>query len=660
MHLAKLTLTNWLRYEGEQTLTFKPTVYGIVARATSDEGRSNWLGKTSILRAIRFVLFGDHGAPTEDEWITSGEAEGSVCGTLSNGMVIERTRKLGKTTQVELRWKTTEGVEKANGVEAQRTINSVLGLTGKDFVATSYFEQKQISRYVSDRPGDRMETIAGWLSLKPLQSAAKRVAVNLAAIEKEEAKSVGAVQAIDTRVTEILAHFFDDFDDVVAEDAMAELDAVAADLRKAANDKKAIVERVDKDRTELEQWRRQADASKRRDGLLDEVDALDAQVDKAKLKTLGTQIAGCRKSLDSMSGDIRAAKDDHETKSTLARGKFDGKCPLDGHACPDTALMNAERDEHRKAAEQACVHLETIRARKGQVDEQADKLIAEKHRLEKLASQATKLAEAAEHPDMVIAAERISRDGQPPTGEDFVEEKKQVTEAAMNAESLARDAERYASELRLVFQRREQALNEQIEHTRCAQAHREAIAILGRNGAQRRIAEGALAEIDDGANALLVEAGIDLSVRQTWRHPTKGLGDTCEKCGWPFPPSAKVKACEKCDTPRPPKYIERPEIRLSSVSGAAEDVAGVAIQLSAASWLRAKRGTSWATVCIDEPFGSLDTTHRRALAVHLATMIKSQGFEQAFIVSHSGDVNDALPAIVQVTGDDKRSRAAVV
>lgn len=662
MHVVELRLHNWLRYEGEHVLRFDADVYGIIAREEHDAGRSNWLGKTSVLRAIRFALFGVSGAPTEDEWITHGAAEGSVGVTLSNGMIIGRVRKRGKATQIAVALKTSERTEKAHGAQAQAVIDSVLGLNAKDFEATAYFGQKTISQYVTAQPAERMKTIAEWLQLGPLQRAEKNVSRRLADLELDEAGSIGEVNSIEARVKEILVQYFDEEDAANADpaEAMTELEAVAVDLRAVADKKKATLAVLDEARNSDERWRSDASKAKQRASIIAEADTLEGMIDRERLAALGGQITACRKTLDTYAGDLRSAKVDLTAKAGLARGKFDGKCPLDGHACSDATLMNAEREENRKAAEKAEVKFETIKAKKAQADTQADELIAERHRLEKRVSQVQKLREAAMEHSLVQAAERIARDGEPPAMDEDDGKRADAREAYAEAHSAASLAERHASELRLVYQARAQAIEAREGASKAAQTHREALAILGRNGAQRRIAEGALAEIDEGANAMLAEAGIDLKVTQTWRHPVKGFGDTCEACGWPFPPSTKFKVCEKCEAPRPPKYIERPEITLSNVSGAAEDVAGVAIQLSAAAWLREKRGTSWATLCIDEPFGSLDSSHRRALATHLANMIKGQGFDQAFIVSHNADVNDALPAVVQVTAAGERSIVEVV
>jgi DNA repair exonuclease SbcCD ATPase subunit len=107
--------------------------------------------------------------------------------------------------------------------------------------------------------------------------------------------------------------------------------------------------------------------------------------------------------------------------------------------------------------------------------------------------------------------------------------------------------------------------------------------------------------------------------------------------------------------------IDKLELVLSDQSGAADDLVGVALQLSASAWLRAERGSAWSTVLIDEPFGQLDAAHRRALSAHLSAMLAGRyGFEQAMVIAHHASVLDALPGRIEVIGEGGRSRVRVV
>ena len=95
----------------------------------------------------------------------------------------------------------------------------------------------------------------------------------------------------------------------------------------------------------------------------------------------------------------------------------------------------------------------------------------------------------------------------------------------------------------------------------------------------------------------------------------------------------------------------------SDVSGAAEDITGLAFQLSAAAWLRVRRGSEWESVFIDEPFGSLDPANREALSMHLHQLLRSRyAFKQAFLVSHDIGVMASMPHRILIRSDGESSR----
>jgi hypothetical protein len=58
MIIRTIVIENWGPYRGYHTLDLSNKVYGVTGKHESDEGRSNWLGKTWFLSAIRFALNG--------------------------------------------------------------------------------------------------------------------------------------------------------------------------------------------------------------------------------------------------------------------------------------------------------------------------------------------------------------------------------------------------------------------------------------------------------------------------------------------------------------------------------------------------------------------------------------------------------------------------
>jgi hypothetical protein len=189
---------------------------------------------------------------------------------------------------------------------------------------------------------------------------------------------------------------------------------------------------------------------------------------------------------------------------------------------------------------------------------------------------------------------------------------------------------------------------------------REARAILGKGGAQRRLAEWALGDVEQEANLVLSGCGVDLSLKLTWEREGKGVADDCPRCGRAFAASTKEKACQECGEPRGKNRIQRLDVNLSRVSGAAKDLGGVATALGAARWLRSERGSAWATAMLDEIGSACDKKNRRLVGGQLGQMLAMAGFRQAFVVSHDARSVSSLPGRILVTGVGEHSKVEVV
>jgi hypothetical protein len=168
-------------------------------------------------------------------------------------------------------------------------------------------------------------------------------------------------------------------------------------------------------------------------------------------------------------------------------------------------------------------------------------------------------------------------------------------------------------------------------------------------------------EIEEGANYALEECGIDLRVEVRWSREGQGVARQCDECGQPFPSSLKVKQCGRCGAERGALLIHKLDLALSDRSGAAEDLAGAALQLAASAWLRAERGSAWGTAIIDEPTAQLDAGNRRAFMRHLAAMLRGRyAFEQALVVSHDPAATSMLPGRILVENREGVASARVL
>lgn len=640
MRIARLWTTNWLRFQGDNTVDLDATVYGITAQHDGDARRSNWAGKTSLIEAIRFALFGVHRAAREDGWISHGETGGQVSVTLSDGTLITRSRRRGQATKLVV----NRASEQATGDAAQAMIDRVVGLTRDDFEVTCWFGQKQLARLILARPVERFDLVSNWFGLDPLQRGEERTRLHLSDITARVKAAEEAFQGATDRLAALRERCAPTGPDEEALGPVALTVFLAGQV--AARAEALAVARA-------EALAARADL----DAYLGQQRAAYAVADLAALReegrSLGKQIAG-------MGGVVAAhetAKGTHEAakaslvlaaenlraKRSLSRGEFTGSCPVDHSACPVAADINARTGANGRLYDDALTVYD--RASKAEAVARVNREIAAAEvrardaavaRLDALREQAHRLLPLAEAVkgqtfDPEAHGRRVER-----------------LDAAHAAQASAETAHRIAQEsleaaewelLRIDTAKRDLARVRAQEGVA-----RAALRIFGRQGAQKRIAEGALAEIEHGANGILREAGIDLSLRMQWGREGVGLASWCSECGAPFPASARVRSCERCKAERGPKIVERLDVELSDRSGAAEDLAGAALQLAAAAWLRREREVSWSVAFIDEPFGSLDEANRKAFATQLLTMLRGRaGFEQAFIVAHHPDVIDGLP-----------------
>lgn len=633
MYLARIEFTNWLRYRGHHAVDLAPIVYGIGAELDGDRERSNWVGKTSFAEGIAFGVTGWHRWAREDDWITRGESEGGVRLIFNTGLDVERTRRRGKPTQLVVR---VDGAT-AHGEQAQRLLNERVGLSESDFFATCFFRQKQMSRFITATPSARMEIVGEWFQLGKLEAAeeAVRERFALAAQRLEDASQQREMKRSLLRA-------------LGERHEIAELDEASAASWFEAQlvERKSRVRRIKQQLSLLEEeqnaaraWQGLVDGAANYQRLMGESET--ARVQLASLPR--PDVATLRRDYNEAEQARRLAEGQGTAKRSLAAGTFDGHCPVGEMLCPVADTLNAQRTRNLELARAAEARVATARAAVTRAKNALEQGEAEALAIQRLEARIQTFEEQARR--WANAARQVANGTPPLVTGDAEQVRGQLVDAEIQLRQLETSAADHAQHRQQIEKLAVQILAAQEEVT----AHREAVAVL--KTARRQIAEEALREINRGANRLLQSAGIPLVVAAKWDRETATLAKSCDLCGAVFPSSQRVKACERCGAARGPKMEQRLDVELSDRSGAAEDLAGVAIQLSAGAWLRSKRSASWSIACIDEPFGALDASNRQALAAHLLTMLRTEyGFQQAFVIAHEGGLVDVMPGRVRVIG----------
>ncbi len=629
MIVVGLRMKNWGRFRGVHELDLGPGVWGIVAQDTADPRASNWRGKSSLLWAIRWALFGElpEAWDTIDAAISHGETEMSVDVELSDGSLITRSRSRGKAVQLLATIPTVDGERDYIGDAAQAEILTTIGIGSRDFAATCWVTQRQSAAFILATPADRTAMVTAWLALEPLVAAAKRASSGLVTAENDA--------AIARRIAQESRGEIQDVVEADLENAVAIAERAIADARTAH----------DRARSARDAWARWEESKRAEQRLAVAQAELASVTARPPAASDASKVAAAVAEADRTRVAAEQERREVERLRALVRGEFDGRCPVMCTECPSAGIVRASTDA---AAEAASAAEKRFRLAKGRHDDALAKM-----RAEQSAAAAWK-AWASEVERRTTAVDVLRASIRPP--EDEPAQIEQVPDLGLLGAELERatGALRRFRHVRGVIEARDADAE---AAGRRAEVSRHAARILGRGGAQRKIAISALGSIAAMANETLTGAGIDLGVGLVYGREQQGLADVCD-CGCAFPKSARAKVCDRCGAARGPKRDDRLYVEMSSRSGAAEDLAGVAIQLAAGRWLRAARGARWDSVILDEPFGALDEANRSAFAGAVAGLAR-RGWGQAFVVAHSPDVMQALPHRIVITSSGKWSSAEV-
>jgi DNA repair exonuclease SbcCD ATPase subunit len=637
--IQKIHLWNFGCYRGnEHCLMLEPKAYGVSARVEGDDERSNWVGKSTLLRAIVWCLYGTRDRDTTqfDDDVGTDDRDGGkpadrfgvrmVLGGADKELVVERNKRRGQPEKLRVHVGREENW--VLGAEAQKLIVERVGLSERDFCWTAYFEQKKIARFLQAKPAERLELAAEWFRFEKLQEAEDQ-------LRRELARESAALDLLRTRITTAIGEL----------DRLEQTGAPGEDAVRAAE---LDLERVETERervivagASVRDLRRYVEVVRLGQDINQKLEAYDTDA-------LRQRALGLRQQVQELAGEERVAYRDLQQKRELVSGQFDGKCPVSGCGCPIAQQINDDLDQNIQLRLKAEDVYAKVRDRREKLRIEYETVETDLREIERLVMTLGSLREEARRLKGTAKLAAESQDTKVVPGPELDQEvaaaRQRLVEARTSAELTRMTV--------LKIQTLETAVRDLTRDVEAGERRiatlREAIAVFGRNGAQRVIAEGALQQIQEGANRMLSLCGIDLSMRVRWGREGRGLAQVCDACGTTFPKSERVRRCDRCGADRGPAVQHRLDLEPSNRSGGADDLCGIAFQLAAARWLREDRCCGWSTILVDEPFGALDLSNRRALATHLATALAAEGFGQAIVIAHNTAVVDSLPGRIEV------------
>lgn len=164
MYLKSLTLENFGPFKNKQSLTLKTGVNLIVGKYLDNPRESNNAGKSTLLEAISFLLFGEvRDKAKEIQLIHKGAKQFEVSGVISidgKDITITRGRDSGNKA-----WLEVTGF-KGTPTSIQKDLNLLFGMTYEDFIQVYQFLQGNFYNFMQQGPSDRKAFLIKCLKLE--------------------------------------------------------------------------------------------------------------------------------------------------------------------------------------------------------------------------------------------------------------------------------------------------------------------------------------------------------------------------------------------------------------------------------------------------------------------------------------------------------------
>jgi exonuclease SbcC len=680
----RLEVTNFLAYCQPAPLDFT----GIHVAVLCGE---NGAGKSSLLDALTWALWGRARAKTDAELVHQGQTEMRVEFTFALGQQtyrVVRARRVGKSANSLLEFQLADAEGRFGSIsegtipKTQEKINRILHLTYDTFTNSAYLVQGKADEFTGKRPTERKQVLADILGLddwavyedrakekiRALDLRQASIDGMLAEIEKELAKRADYERELrenQARVVELAERLrqaeagWTQID--VARHALVAVERQLADLGRRIHDAEREIGLLDEDLREAQQ---RADvAARERELALAQrtVAELEEQaVERENVTVARHEMAEIAAGLRGQNESARAEADALKRRVETLAAATEPCCPICGQplAEPERAALvgrlEAEVEARRSQYRDNQAHLKKLADEQAALDRQlatlSSNLRGHGALVKRVAELQAGVAGAGEAQQRVAALNERRASWAARLQED------QTQAAALEAEAeqhnrILRDAaakQRALDQLRQedglakarlgAAQQKLDALDGLARQREAKRAERGQLAdqhgvyeelreAFGKKGVPALMIEAAVPEIEASANALL---GRMTAGRMHVRFNTQKetqAGDLRETLDIQIADELGTRAYE-------------------NFSGGEQYRVNFAIRVALSQLLARRSGAQLQTLIMDEGFGVLDAAGRERL---IEAINAAQGdFQRILVVTHIDELKDMFPARIEI------------
>jgi exonuclease SbcC len=692
---VRLEVTNFLAYRSPAPLDFA----GIHVAVLAGE---NGAGKSSLLDAITWALWGKARAKTDNELVHQGQTDMRVEFTFALGerlYRVIRAKRLGRgaTSLLDLQsaGDTGQFVSIGEGTipKTQEKINRILRLTHETFVNSAYLVQGQADEFTGKRPAERKQVLADILGLQEWETYETRakdkirtIDIRVAALEQQlkeieddlarrpdYERELTAAQARVIEIGERLRQ---------AEAGWAQIDAARQamiGLERQINDLTRRLREAEKELGLLETELREAQLKADKTALLREQELSqrtlagleEQEAERERVNTARQAVAELAASLRGQNDAAHAEADVLKKRLETLAAATEPRCPTCGQALAEPARaelverlaleVDARRSQYRENQAQLRKLADDQAAYDRWLQQTTTNLRGKPALIRRVAELAAALDSADQARERCVALqERRAR-----WVASLESDKAQRAHLEIEAEQHTRVLQDAAARQRAVDQLRKDdalakagvgaaqqklaALEGQSRQRDLKRAERQKLAderglyeelreAFGRRGVPALMIEAAVPEIEASANALLARM---TSGRMHVRFNTQRetqAGETRETLDIQIADELGTRAYE-------------------NFSGGEQFRVNFAIRVALSQLLARRSGTQMQTLIMDEGFGVLDAAGRERLVE--AINAAQQDFQRILVVTHIDELKDAFPARIDIVKGPQGSEIIV-
>jgi|SRR5579859_1530645 len=681
----RLELTNFLAYRQPAPLDFT----GIHVAVLCGE---NGAGKSSLLDAMTWALWGRSRAKTDTELVHQGQSEMRVEFTFALGeqaYKVVRARRVGKAANSLLDFQAAQpdgrflSIGEATIPKTQEKINRILRLTYETFTNSAYLVQGQADEFTGKRPTERKQVLADILGLLEWDEYEERAKKKIQAIDLRLAGIEGALHEIEkelakreeyerelieyqARVIEVAERLrqaeagWAQID--AARQAMIALERQIGDLARRVRDAEKELGLLDGDLREAQLRADTAALSRELDLAQHTLKDLEEQeVERENLNTARQTVAELAASLRGQNEAARTEADVLKKRLETLAAATEPRCPTCGQplAEPERAglvlRLDAEVEARRSQYRENQAQLKKLADEQAAFDRQlgttAGNLRGKGALIKRVADLQAAANGAGEARERMVAlserraswAARLKQDQEQAAA--LEAEADQHSRILRDSAAKQRALDQLRSEDTLTkarlgaAQQRLGALDGLAKQREIKRAERQALAderglyeelrdAFGKKGVPALMIEAAVPEIEASANALLSRM---TSGRMHVRFNTQRetqAGDMRETLDIQISDELGTRAYE-------------------NFSGGEQFRVNFAIRVALSQLLARRAGTQLQTLIMDEGFGVLDAAGRERLVE--AINAAQNDFQRILVVTHIDELKDLFPARIEIT-----------